>query len=426
MHDRHVGTDPTTRPAEPVGATRTWPAPDQPAAPTTPTTDGDSHTPSVPPPSHPSSDPLPPAADGAPRARLGWRGWVAVAAVGALGAAAVVVPTTLLTDQTAAPAAEDTATPATSASLSEEVASSAVGAIARQVGPSVARVDAQGQLGAGSGSAVVYRADGVLVTNAHVIEGAQQVTITLPDAERLPAEVLGADVRSDLAVLQVDADDLPVPTWADADHQPQVGDPTVAIGSPFGLDGSVTSGIVSALGRTLQAGPGATLVDLLQTDAAINPGNSGGALVDGSGRVIGINTAIASAGGGNEGIGFAIPAGTVRSVADQLLEDGSVRHAELGIAGQTVDPDIARLYGLPVEHGAVIADVRPGGPADTAGLQPGDIVTAIEGGEVTSVADLVGRIQMHQPGDTIELEIVRGGEQLTVEATLTERPDDLG
>jgi S1-C subfamily serine protease len=406
-------------------------------------------SPAVPPPGAPTPPPgTPPPAPTTPPAAAGgsasatasaaaggpWLGWrVALVALlaGALGAAAVVVPVQLLggdDEPTAvAPAAAEVATdlpqdaqadaPTTSGDLSLR----GVTAIARQVSPSVARVDAQGPFGAGSGSAVVYQADGVLITNAHVVDGAAQVTVTFPDGERRDAEVVGVDAASDLAVLQVDAGDLPVPVWADADATPSVGDPVVAIGSPFGLDGSVTSGIVSALGRTVTPAQGVALVDLIQTDAAINPGNSGGALVDAAGRILGINTAIASSAGGSQGVGFAIPATTATSVAEQLFTDGVVRRAELGIAGQTVDADTATLYGLPVTAGAVVVDVRPDSPADRAGLQQGDIITSIDDEPVGSVAELVGRIQQRRPGDEVTLQVARPGtDERTVTVTLGE------
>lgn len=374
----------------------------------------------TPPPPPPASEPAGPPA--APRPRLGARNLLAVALAGAVGAGAVVVPTELMDDDAAAPVATGEADDGGETTAATPTSDSLIGAIAQQVSPSVARVDARGPAMAGSGSAVVYQADGVLVTNNHVVANAAEVTVTLPDGERMAAEVVGTDPSSDLAVLRVDATDLPVPNWADT--EPEVGDIAVAIGSPFGLDGSVTAGIVSALGRTVPT-PDASLVDLLQTDAAINPGNSGGALVDAEGNVIGVNTAIASAGGGNDGIGFAIPSSMVKSVADQLLEDGSVDHAYLGVAGQTVDPDVARLYGLPVEAGVVIAQV-PDGPAAEAGLQPGDIVTHIDEHEVTTMADLAGRIRQYQPGDDIEVSYVRNGEEETATVTLAERPEQAG
>ncbi|GGI09729.1 S1C family serine protease [Egicoccus halophilus] len=376
---------------------------------------GSGHTGGLP----PTPPTVAPAA--APTPRLRGRQLLAVALAGAVGAGAVVVPAQLLDDTSASTVGAATAAASSAPALNS---SSLVGGIAQQVSPSVARVDATGPMGTSAGSAVVYRADGVLVTNHHVVANAAQVGVTLPDGERHTAEVVGSDPSSDLAVLRVEATDLPVPVWADADHLPGVGDTAVAIGSPFGLDGSVTAGIVSALGRTV-ATSGASLVDLLQTDAAINPGNSGGALVDGEARVIGVNTAIASSGGGNEGIGFAIPATTVRSVADQILTDGAVQHAFLGVVGQTVDPDIARLYGLPVDRGAVLAEV-PDGPAADAGLQPGDIVVRLDEHDVATMADLAGRLQQYRPGDELEVTYLRAGEEATTTVTLTERPDRAG
>ncbi len=357
-----------------------------------------------------------------------------VAAVGALGAAIVAVPLGLFDDggDTA-----DTGATATGDATDDEAiqneptdpgtddlvppGASPITAIAQQVSPSVARVDVQRPTGAGSGSSVVYRADGLLVTNAHVVGTSDQARVTLPDGSRMDAEVVGADPTSDVAVLRVDADDLPVPVWADDDDGLRIGETAVAIGSPFGLDGSVTSGIISALGRTLPSQQG-VLIDLIQTDAAVNPGNSGGALVDGEGRVIGLNTAIASRSGGSQGIGFAIPSTTVSNVADQLIETGEVQLGYLGVVGQTVDPDIAELYDLPSDTGAVIVELDPDGPAAEAGLQTGDIVVGIDGEEVSTMAELAGRIQQRRPGDDVEVEVVRDGEESTVTVTLEERP----
>jgi S1-C subfamily serine protease len=366
----------------------------------------------------------------APRARLAWWQWIAVALVGALGAGTVAVPLALLDDDGAAPDTAATATEDQASSADRDTgdlvaASNPISAIAQQLSPSVARVDVQGAAGAGSGSAVVYRADGVLVTNAHVVGTSDEVSVTLPDGARMDAEVVGVDPASDLAVLRVDAEDLPVPVWADAGDGPRIGETAVAIGSPFGLDGSVTSGIVSALGRTLPSQQG-VLIDLIQTDAAVNPGNSGGALVDGEGRVIGVNTAIATRSGGSQGIGFAIPSTTVVGVADQLLEFGEVELGYLGVVGQTVDPDIAELYDLPSDAGAVIVQLDPDGPAAAAGLDTEDIVVAIDGNEVITMADLAGRVQQRRPGDEVEVEVIRDGEELTLTVTLGERPTGTG
>ena len=355
-----------------------------------------------------------------PRARIVWWQWLLIAAVGALGAGVIAGPALLLAFMTAEVDPVDT-TVVTEDPDPTDPAPSPISTIARQVSPSVARVDVQTPTGAGSGSAVVYRADGILVTNAHVVGASDDVRVTLPDGQRLDAEVVGRDVASDLAVLRVAAEDLPVPEWAGADVTPEIGSTAVAIGSPFGLDGSVTSGIVSALGRTLPIGQG-VLVDLIQTDAAVNPGNSGGALVDGQARVIGVNTAIASRTGGSQGIGFAIPSPTVSNVADQLLESGEVRSGYLGVVGHTLDADIAEVFGLPVDAGAVIADLDPDGPAVAAGLEAGDIVIAIDGEDITSMADLAGRIQQRSPGEDVEVTVIRDGEEVGVTVPLGERP----
>ena len=411
---------------EPPQAAEHRPAPTGPTGPTDPT--GPTG------PTGPDTDRAPNhATPPQPRARIVWWQWLLIAAVGALGAGMLAGPALLLAFSVSevsevgpvvdapAPADDPADDVATEEPGATPPAPSPITEIARQVSPSVARVDVQTPTGAGSGSAVVYRADGVLVTNAHVVGASDEVRVTLPDGQRLDAEVVGRDVASDLAVLRVPAEDLPVPEWADASVTPEIGATTVAIGSPFGLDGSVTSGIVSALGRTLPTGQG-VLVDLIQTDAAVNPGNSGGALVDDQARVIGVNTAIATRSGGSQGIGFAIPSTTVISVADQLLEFGEVRIGYLGVVGQTVDADIAELYGLPVDAGAVVADLDPQGPAVAAGLEAGDIVVAIDGEDVTSMADLAGRIQQRSPGEDVEVAVIREGEELTVTVTLAERP----
>ena len=369
----------------------------------------------------PPVPPPPPSAQKGRGGGLGWRGFAAALAAGAIGATGVVVPTQLANEEVAAPAPTAEQTTTTESEPIAEAPASMTEAIAREVGPSVARVDVVTANGRGSGSAVVYQEEGILVTNAHVVSSAGDVSVTLADGERMDAEVVGADPRSDLAVLRVDAEGLPVPQWAPPAHEPAVGEPVVAIGSPFGLDGSVTSGIVSALGRTLPGGGTAVpLVDLLQTDAAINPGNSGGALVDGAGRIIGVNTAILSRTGGNQGIGFAIPADAVRDVADQLLQDGTVEHAQLGVAGQSVDADIAQLYGLPVSEGAIIAEVTEGSPAAEAGLQRGDLIVSLGGDPVESVAELAGRVRQHQPGDQVEVEFYRNDELQSVTVELGE------
>jgi S1-C subfamily serine protease len=339
-----------------------------------------------------------------------------VAAVAALASAAVSVPVALLDDDGTPPASEQTAPTLASTSTPDGV----VAAIAADVSPSVVRIDVASASGRGAGSGVLYSPEGHIITNAHVVGDRTEVAVTLADGERLAGEVLGADPMSDVAVVKIPGSYLPVPAYAQ--DTPQVGETAIAIGSPFGLDGSVTAGVVSALNRTFATRQGPQ-VDMIQTDAAINPGNSGGALVDGRGRIIGINTAIFSRGGDSAGIGFAIPVATATAIADQLIATGAVEHAFLGIQGQSVDRQVAELYGLPVSEGAVVVAVSEGTPADEAGLQRGDIIVAMDGRDITSMEELSGRIQRQQPGSTISLTIQRDGEELTIEVELASRPD---
>jgi S1-C subfamily serine protease len=220
----------------------------------------------------------------------------------------------------------------------------------------------------------------------------------------------------------------------------EVGDPVVAIGNPFGLDRTVTSGIVSALQREIQAPNGFSISDVIQTDAAINPGNSGGPLLDGSGRVIGINSQIASESGGNDGVGFAVQIETATKVADDLLADGKVEHAYLGITGADLTPQIANALDLEVDEGAMVTDAVQGGPADEAGIrgasreatiqgQPfpadGDVIVAIDGEEITEMAEVIAAVDSHQVGDTLTLTIVRDGEQRDIDVELGSRPDEI-
>lgn len=374
----------------------------------------------VPPPAPP-----PPVYDRASEPRRPWATVLAAALISALVSAGVT--TALVRDQTDAEAGQDVAAADEPAPVLEQPAApegagtgTDIAAVSAAVSPSVVHIGVAGMAGSGSGSGVVLREDGYILTNAHVVNGAEQVEVTLPDGSINPAEVVGADTASDLAVVQVsDGDDLPVPAFATT--APAVGDPAIAIGSPFGLEGSVTSGIVSALNRSLP-GNSQTLVNMIQTDAAINPGNSGGALANGDGEVIGINTAILSPSGANDGIGFAIPITTALPIADQLIEQGFAEHAQLGIQGQDVDPQAAELYNLGVENGALVVLVAQDSAAEEAGLERGDIITAIDDEPVTSMADLAGQISAHAPGDDVTLTLVRAGEEQTVEVTLGSAP----
>jgi S1-C subfamily serine protease len=253
-----------------------------------------------------------------------WRTVIASALAAALVAAGVAVPISMAEfDQQASSAAA----PPVQTTEGESVT-----AIARAVAPSIAQIGVTVPGGQGEGSGVVFKEDGYVLTNHHVVADATVVEVSLPDGTTAPATVVGTDPSSDMAVVEIDKTGLPVPAFASA--APQVGDTAVAIGSPFGLQGSVTAGIVSALGRTVPT-EGAPLVDLIQTDAPINPGNSGGALVNGRGEVMGINTAILSQSGASTGIDFAIPVQTAIPIAEQLMTEGSVSHGFLGMAGQT-------------------------------------------------------------------------------------------
>lgn len=271
----------------------------------------------------------------------------------------------------------------------------------------------------GAGTGLVASEDGHILTNAHVIQGAQQIEVLLNDGERVPAEVVGADVHTDLAVLKVDASGLQPAPLGDSDIL-RVGEQVIAVGHALALPGgpTVTKGIVSALDRSIRAGE-AVLQNLIQTDAAINLGNSGGALVNGNGNVVGINTAIA---GNAQNIGFAIAITPARDVFEQLISTGKVVHAFLGVQMLTLSPAIATELGLDVERGVLIDRVEPGSPAQEAGLEDGDVIVEIGGEEVTEAVDVQREVSARDPGDTIEVVVVRGSERVTVEAVLTERP----
>ncbi len=275
----------------------------------------------------------------------------------------------------------------------------------------------------GEGSGVIWSEDGVIVTNNHVVQGLDRVTVAYADGQRDQADVEATDPRSDLAVVRVDRDGLPAATFRD--ELPRVGELALAIGNPLGFEESVTAGIISGLGRSIPGTAATTsaLTDLIQTDAPISPGNSGGALVGGDGQIIGINVAYLPPGGGAVSIGFAIPAPTTVDVVEQLLEDGEVEHAYMGIRPATLDLQTARAYELPVEAGAVLIDVVAGGPAGEAGLEPGDIIVGLDGERVESAEDLLTLLRRHAPGDEVEVQAVRpDGEEVTVTVTLGELP----
>ena len=286
------------------------------------------------------------------------------------------------------------------------------------------------------GSGFVYDDQGHIVTNAHVVDGAQSVSVRFWDGSTHDATVVGTDPSTDLAVIKVDApSSLLAPLALGDSDAVTVGEPVVAIGSPFGLEETVTSGIVSALHRQMSSPNGFTIDDAIQTDAAINHGNSGGPLLDSQGKVIGVNSQIESESGGSDGVGFAIPASTVQSIASQLLATGSVEHAYLGVGVATI-PDSA-LSQLDLPQGVEITDVKSGTPAANAGLRAatgsetvdgqdlptgGDVITAVDGKAITSGTDLQSAVDAKKPGDTITVTYSRDGQSRTVEVTLGTRP----
>jgi putative serine protease PepD len=286
-----------------------------------------------------------------------------------------------------------------------------VAAVAKALLPTVVELTVQSQEGNGLGSGVIYDKNGYILTAAHVVQDADQVTVRLADGTRLRGEVLGTDQANDVGVVKVDRNNLPAAPLA-VDVPLQVGQLAVAIGSPFRLEGTVTAGVVSATSRILMVGR--TGREVIQTDAPINPGNSGGVLADREGRVIGINSAIRSDGSnGNIGIGFAVPIDVAARSAKAIVEGKPVQAGFLGVSSG--DPTSGR-------GGALIQDVTPGTPAADAGLQVGDLVIELDGQAVTGTDDLIGRIRDHQPGDKVTLKVVRDGKEQTVTATLADRP----
>ena len=266
----------------------------------------------------------------------------------------------------------------------------------------------------GSG-VIVDAAEGLVITNNHVIENAAEILVTLNDGRELVASVLGKDPRADVALLQIEADNLTALTWADSDTL-RVGDFCVAIGNPFGLGQTVTSGIVSALGRS---GLGIEeLEDFIQTDASINPGNSGGALVNLRGELIGINTAIVGPSGGNVGIGFAIPSNMAQGIVEQLLEFGVVRRGMLGIAAQAITPDIVRKLELKKNYGVAIVQIEPDSPAEKSGLKLYDIITEIDGKPMKTVESVINRLGLVGLGEEIIVTIVREGREFDIRTTV--------
>ncbi len=270
----------------------------------------------------------------------------------------------------------------------------------------------------GFGTGIVMDAQGHVLTNRHVVDGADRILVTLPDGRVLGGSVVGADEETDVAVVRVDGDGMRPAAFGDSDRL-KAGQPVLAVGNPLGLSGgpTVTSGVVSSVSRHLQFGDGGQKV--IQTDAAVNPGNSGGPLVDLEGKVIGITTVTVPYA---EGIGVAVPINDALAVAGQLLRHGRVERPWLGVAGYDVDRRLAAYYGLTVTHGVFLADVAPGGPAHAAGLQVGDVIVSVGGKAVAGSGELIEAVRARKIGEALDIEVVRAGRGATVRATLGSRP----
>ncbi len=275
------------------------------------------------------------------------------------------------------------------------------------------------------GSGVIVTSDGYILTANHVVAEADEVKVSIPgNKKEYTARIVGKDHATDIAVLKINANNLPAVTLADSE-QLEVGDIVIAIGNPFGLNQTVTSGIISALGRSGLRLPGVNQYqDFIQTDAAINPGNSGGALVDSLGRLIGINTAIVSPSGGNNGIGFAVPVNLARNVMERLINGGKVTRGRIGVYPQDIDDALARQFNLPTQDGALIGDVEPNSPADKAGLKAGDVIVAVNGKTISGSENLKVTISQLLPGTQATLKIFRNGNPRNVSVTLGQMPDN--
>ncbi len=297
---------------------------------------------------------------------------------------------------------------------------------AKEVGPAVVGItnkavardwfNNQVQVEQGVGSGVIFRADGYIVTNYHVIAGAQEIVVSLPDERSFTGQVIGADELTDLAVVKIDATDLKVAEFGNSDDI-MVGEPAIAIGNPMGLEfqGSVTSGVISALNRTLDINE--RQLKLIQTDAAINPGNSGGALVNADGKVIGINSAKLAA-NGVEGMGFAIPINSVRAIVDELMSNGKVLRPYIGVGVFDKETAARQGYRLNAEKGVYVEEITLNGPADKAGIRRGDLILEIDGKEINKVGELRAVILEHKAGDTIRVKIERDGSKNDVDVVL--------
>ncbi|GAB2739015.1 S1C family serine protease [Sinomonas soli] len=345
------------------------------------------------------------------------RGLVLAAAAAALAGCTGPGATPSGTGSASAP--PSTSPGAVSATAPSGAGLAAVPNVVKELEPSVVTV----RTPIGLGSGVVYHGDGTLVTDAHVVEDQQKhpyktVQVQFADGSQDQANVVGVDDVTDVAVLKAGRTGLPAPKYAGS--PPEIGSLTVVIGSPLGLDETVTAGIVSGLHRNMppskESPHGA--IDLLQTDAPISPGNSGGAVADASGQVIGLSEAYLPPSSGAVAIGFVTPASTVTSVADQLLANGTVKHAALGVVPEDITAQIAQRFGLSSSEGALVVDVTPQGPADRGGMKPGDIITGLAGTKVSSVTDLLAALRQQEPGKTVEVTVRRGSTDQKLQVSL--------
>ncbi len=282
------------------------------------------------------------------------------------------------------------------------------------------RFDDQQEKQVSLGSGVIVSAQGYILTNNHVVEAADEIEVALADGRKAIAKVVGSDPETDLAVVKIDLNNLPAITLGHVEDA-RVGDAVLAIGNPFGVGQTVTMGIISALGRN-HLGILDAFENFIQTDAAINPGNSGGALIDANGNLLGINTAIYSRSGGSLGIGFAIPVTTVKSVMDAIIKNGQVVRGYIGVEPQDITPELAESFGLKKSNGAIIAGVLKGGPADKAGMQPGDILVSVEDKAVTDMADMLNQIAQLTPGKKAKMVVLRRNQENTLNVTIGIRP----
>jgi serine protease Do len=360
-------------------------------------------------------------------------------------------PASRVAPRNTAPATTSQGAPAPDPAVREAIAqahnlSKAFQYAARTVGPAVVHVESLSHVGGGVfrdmrsgqmfrqqegfqptglGSGVIVTRDGFILTNNHVVQGAAKLNVKLNDGRSMEGRVVGTDAATDLAVVRIDGENLPTAEFADSDRI-EVGEWVVAIGSPFGLDNTVTAGIVSAKGRALNPTNYDKYEDFLQTDAAVNPGNSGGPLVTLEGKVVGINTAIASRTGGSVGIGFAIPSSIAQAVMDTLIKTGHVERGWLGVSMLELTPEKARELGIQATEGVVVKEIIPNSPAERSGLKPGDVVLHYRGRAVEDERKFVTAVALSSPGTRADLDIVRNGRPMTISVEVGDRNSTLG